>query len=68
MKKFLAIAVIAISLASCNEGDKTVTETTGSDTTTMISTPERDTTMVVTDTTVKTTVETDTIKKDNEMK
>lgn len=59
MKKFFAIVLIAGALVSCNQGDKKVTETTGSDTTTIV-TPKQDTSVVVTDTTVKTTVSTDT--------
>ena len=63
MKKFLAIAVIAATLVSCNEGEKKVEETTSSDTTTIVTPMSADTAMVVTDTTVKTTVEVDTMKK-----
>ncbi len=60
MKKFFAIALIAGALVSCNQNDKTVTETTGSDTTTIVTPVANDTTQVVTDTTVKTTITTDT--------
>ena len=63
MKKFLAIAVIAATLVSCNEGEKKVEETTSSDTTTVVTPISADTAMVVTDSTVKTTVEVDTMKK-----
>ena len=63
MKKFLAIAVIAATLVSCNEGEKKVEETTSSDTTTIVTPISADTAVVVTDSTVKTTVEVDTMKK-----
>ncbi|HMK02747.1 MAG TPA: hypothetical protein VK489_01090 [Ferruginibacter sp.] len=63
MKKvILALAIVSVAFAACNNGEKKVDETTKSDTT-VITTPSTDTTMVVTDTTVKTTIVTDTIKK-----
>ena len=55
MKKvILALAIVSVSFAACNNGeDKKVEETTTSDTT-VVATP--DTSIVVTDTTVKTTI------------
>ncbi|HMI79574.1 MAG TPA: hypothetical protein VK484_12325 [Ferruginibacter sp.] len=61
MKKvILALAIVSVAFAACNEGDKKVEETKVSDTTVV---PTTDTTMVVKDTTVKTTTTIDTLKK-----
>lgn len=68
MKKFLAIALIAVSFTACNDAKKEETTTTTTDTATVVTpaeTPKMDTVKVVTDTTVKTTVTTDTLKKKN---
>jgi len=64
MKKFLAVAVIAMSLVACNDGEKKSEEVKSSDTTTIVTPAAPEITQVVTDTTVKTTVTTDTLKKD----
>jgi len=62
MKKvILALAIVSVAFAACNNGDKKVDETTSKDTTVVSTKP--DSVMVVTDSTVKTTVTTDTIKK-----
>ena len=52
MKKFLAIAVIAVSLVACNDESKSSTET--KDTTTVVTPVAPDTTQVVTTTEVTT--------------
>jgi uncharacterized protein YcfL len=52
MKKFLAIAVIAVSLVACNDDASSTTET--KDTSTVVTTPTPDTTQVVTTTEVTT--------------
>lgn len=66
MKKFLAIAAIAIAFTACNDEKKTDTVTT-KDTTVVPVTPTAtapdSTVKVVTDSTVKTTVAKDTLKK-----
>lgn len=49
MKKFLAIALIAVSFAACNEGEKTEETTITTEDTTMMTTPV-DTMMVTPDT------------------
>ncbi len=59
-KAILAFAVVTVSLAACNNGDKKVDEVKTSDTTQVV---KKDTAMVVKDTTVKTTTTIDTIKK-----
>ena len=59
-KAILAVAIVSVSFAACNSGDKKVEETKTSDTSTVI---KKDTTMVVKDTTVKTTTTIDTLKK-----
>ena len=60
MKKvILALAIVSVTFAACNDG-KTTEETKTSDTTTVV-TPTVDTTTVVKDTTVTTTI--DTLKK-----
>jgi hypothetical protein len=62
MKKvILALAIVSVTFAACNDGSKTTEETTTKDTAVVATTP--DSTIVVTDSTVKTTVTTDTIKK-----
>ena len=65
MKKvILALAIVSVSFAACNNGEKKEeTTTTNSDTTTVVTPAVADTVKVVTDTTVKTTIKTDTIKK-----
>lgn len=63
MKKFLVIAVVAATFASCSNGETKTEETKMSDTTTVVTPVAPDSAMVVKDTTVKTTVTTDTIKK-----
>jgi len=62
MKKvILALAIVSVSFAACNNGE-TKTEETKSDTTTVVTPPAApDTVTVVKDTTVKTTI--DTLKK-----
>ena len=62
MKKvILALAIVSVSFAACNNGeDKKVEETKTSDTT-VVATP--DTTLVVKDTTVKMTTTIDSVKK-----
>lgn len=63
MKKvILALAIVSVTFAACNDG-KTTETTTNSDTAIVVTPVSADTTMVVTDSTVKTTVTTDTIKK-----
>ena len=59
-KAILAVAIVSVTFAACNSGDKKVEETKTSDTSTVI---KKDTTMVVKDTTVKTTTTIDTLKK-----
>lgn len=63
MKKvILALAIVSVSFAACNNGEeKKVDETKTSDTTTVVATP--DTMTVVKDTMVKTTTTIDTMKK-----
>ena len=63
MKKvILALAIVSVSFAACNNGeDKKVEETKTSDTSTVVTTP--DTMTVVKDTMVKTTTTIDTMKK-----
>lgn len=62
MKKvILALAIVSVTFAACNNGETKTDEVKTSDTAVVTTTP--DTTMVVTDSTVKTTVTTDTIKK-----
>ena len=52
MKKvILALAIVSVTFAACNNGEKTVDTTTTSDTSVVVAAP--DTTMVVTDSTVK---------------
>ncbi len=64
MKKvILALAIVSVSFAACNDSDKTTETTTNSDTTTVITPVSADTMTVITDTTVKTTIKTDTINK-----
>jgi hypothetical protein len=68
MKKFLAIAVIAVSFVACNDGEKKTEETKTSDTSVVVTpstdaTKTPDTSVVVKDTTVKVTTSTDTTKK-----
>ena len=64
MKKvILALAIVSVTFAACNDGEKKVDETTTSDTTTVVTPATADTATVITDSTVKTTVTTDTIKK-----
>ncbi len=65
MKKLLAIALIAASFTACNEGEKSETSTTSSDTQSVVTQTAPDTAQVVTtmDTTIKMT--TDTINKTN---
>ena len=61
MKKvILALAVVSVTFAACNGGDKKVEETKTSDTQNVV---KPDTTMIVKDTTVKTTTTIDTVKK-----
>jgi hypothetical protein len=62
MKKvILALAVVSVTFAACNNsGDKKVEETKTSDTTKVVT---KDTTTVVKDTTVKMTTTVDTLKK-----
>lgn len=62
MKKALvALAVVAVSFAACNGGDKKTEEVKSSDTTTVV---KKDTVNVIKDTTIKTTVvPVDTTKK-----
>lgn len=61
MKKvILALAIVSVSFAACNNGE-TKTEEKPSDTMTVV-TPKMDTTTMVKDTTIKTTV-IDTTKK-----
>ena len=62
MKKvILALAIVSVTFAACNDG-KTEETTTTSDTTTVVTPPAApDTAVVVTDSTIKVT--TDTIKK-----
>ena len=63
MKKVLvALAVVAVSFAACNGGDKKTEEVKTSDTTTVV---KKDTMNVIKDTTIKTTVvpATDSTKK-----
>ena len=61
MKKvILALAVVSVSFAACNSGDKKVEETKSSDTTKVVT---KDTATVVKDTTIKTTTTIDTLKK-----
>lgn len=61
MKKvILALAIVSVTFAACNDG-KTSETTTTSDTATVVTPATPDTTMVVTDSTIKVT--TDTIKK-----
>lgn len=56
MKKvILALAIVSVSFAACNNGETKTTEEKPSDTTTVV-TPKMDTTTVVKDTTIKTTV------------
>ena len=60
MKKvILALAIVSVTFAACNDGDKTEETTTTSDTT-KVATPS-DSATVVKDTTVTTTI--DTLKK-----
>lgn len=60
MKKvILALAIVSVTFAACNDGDKSSETTTTSDTTT-VATPA-DSVTVVTDTTIKVT--TDTLNK-----
>ena len=62
MKKvILALAIVSVSFAACNNGDKTTEETKTTDTTTVVTAPPADTVTVVKDTMVKTTI--DTLKK-----
>ncbi len=63
MKKvILALAIVSVTFAACNNDEsKKVDETTSKDTTVVNVAP--DSAIVVTDSTVKTTVTTDTIKK-----
>jgi hypothetical protein len=62
MKKvILALAIVSVSFAACNNGDKKEETTTTSDTTTVVAPAPADTMTVVKDTTVKTTI--DTLKK-----
>ncbi len=65
MKKvILALAIVSVSFAACNNGEeKKVDEVKTSDTTTVVTPNPADTVKVITDSTVKTTVTTDTIKK-----
>jgi hypothetical protein len=58
MKKFLAIAVVALSLTACNDDSKSTTET--KDTTTTVTPVAPDTTQVVT--TTETTVDTNHVE------
>ncbi|GAC1386316.1 MAG: hypothetical protein NVSMB45_15990 [Ginsengibacter sp.] len=62
MKKLLvAFAVVSVTFAACNGGDKKTEETKTSDTTTVV---KKDTVNVIKDTTIKTTVvPVDTTKK-----
>ena len=61
MKKvILALAIVSVTFAACNDG-KTTETTTTSDTATVVTPSTPDTAVVVTDTTMKVT--TDTIKK-----
>ncbi|HMI78798.1 MAG TPA: hypothetical protein VK484_08390 [Ferruginibacter sp.] len=61
MKKvILALAIVSVTFAACNDG-KTEETTSTSDTTTVVTPAPADTAVVVTDTTMKVT--TDTIKK-----
>ncbi len=62
MKKvFVVLAVVAVSFAACNGGDKKTEEVKSSDTTTVV---KKDTVNVIKDTTIKTTVvPVDTTKK-----
>lgn len=60
MKKvILALAIVSVTFAACNDGDKSSETTTTSDTT-VVATPA-DSVTVVTDTTIKVT--TDTLSK-----
>ena len=63
MKKvILALAIVSVSFAACNNGEeKKVEETKTSDTTAVVTAP--DTTLVKHDTTVKMTTSVDTLKK-----
>ena len=64
MKKvILALAIVSVSFAACNNGEKTSETTKTSDTAVVVTPAVADTVKVVTDSTVKTTVTTDTIKK-----
>ena len=65
MKKvILALAIVSVSFAACNNGeDKKVEETTTKDTMTVITPVSADTVKVIKDSIVKTTVTTDTMKK-----
>ena len=61
MKKvILALAIVSVSFAACNSGDKKEETTKVSDTSTVV---KKDTATVINDTTVHTTIKTDTIKK-----
>ncbi len=61
MKKvILALAIVSVSFAACNDG-ATKEETSTSDTTTVVTPATQDTLTVVKDTTVKTSI--DTLKK-----
>ena len=61
MKKvILALAIVSVTFAACNDSEKKVEETKSSDTT-VVATP--DTTLVVKDTTVKVTTTIDSVKK-----
>jgi len=63
MKKvILALAVVSVSFAACNSGEKKVEETKTSDTSTVVVPATQDTMKVVNDTTIKTTTTTDTSK------
>lgn len=64
MKKvILALAIVSVTFAACNDG-KTTETTTNTDSAVIANpTPAPDSVIVVTDSTVKTTVTTDTIKK-----
>lgn len=60
MKKFLAIAVVAVSLVACNDSTESTKET--SDTQTVVTQPAPDTTQVITTTETNVSVDSNKIE------
>ena len=59
-KAILAVAIVSVTFAACNSGDKKTETTETKDTSTVV---KKDTMTVVKDTTTKTTTTIDTLKK-----